>query len=107
MNTPRANRRKKKTSGLNKIPLPIWLLVGGAILVLGALLVGLNTNKPAETQSTGGTNGAPALQVDQEVIDFGEVPVNQTVYAEFKLSNVGDQPLRFSEQPYIEVVEGC
>ncbi len=107
MNKARADRRKKNASGFSKIPLPIWLLAGGAILVFGALMIGLNNAKPAESQPAGEANGAPALQVNQEVIDFGDVAINQTVYAEFKLTNVGDQPLHFSDQPYIEVVEGC
>jgi len=51
--------------------------------------------------------GAPSLIADQEQVDLGEVKLGQTVKVSFRLTNVGDQPLRFSEQPYIEVVEGC
>ena len=52
-------------------------------------------------------HGAPSLKADQEQIDLGNVSLGQTVQVSFRLTNVGDQPLRFSEKPYIEVVKGC
>jgi hypothetical protein len=45
--------------------------------------------------------------VDQEKVDLGIVKLGQTVDVKFKLTNVGDQTLRFSKAPYIEVLEGC
>jgi hypothetical protein len=47
------------------------------------------------------------LHVDQELIDFGDVPVGRMVTASFNLSNTGDQPLVFSHPPVPTVVEGC
>ncbi len=35
------------------------------------------------------------------------MPLGQTVEVSFQVSNAGDQPLRFSQAPYIEVLEGC
>ena len=52
-------------------------------------------------------NGAPSLKVDQDKVDLGDVPLGKTVTVSFQLSNVGDQPLRFNQAPYVEVVEGC
>jgi hypothetical protein len=52
-------------------------------------------------------NGQPARQVDKEKVDFGDVKLGQTVEAKFAVTNVGDQPLRFTAKPYIEVIEGC
>ena len=52
-------------------------------------------------------SGSPRLQVDQELIDFGDVPVGKMVMASFNLSNTGDQPLTFSHPPVPTVVEGC
>jgi hypothetical protein len=52
-------------------------------------------------------SGGPALQVDQEKIDLGDVPLGQTVSAQFEITNVGDQPLRFTQKPYIQVAAGC
>jgi hypothetical protein len=45
--------------------------------------------------------------VDKEKVDLGEVKLGKTVEVSFELTNVGDQTLRFSEQPFIEVKEGC
>jgi hypothetical protein len=52
-------------------------------------------------------SGAPALKVDKEKIDLGTVQLGEWVTANFELVNAGDQPLRFTEQPYVTVVEGC
>ncbi len=97
----RRTRLKPKNGG----PL---LVIAGGVLVLGAALLlvwqnlgGAAPGAPLEVQ------GAPRLKVDREVVDFGDVPLGEWVTAEFQLTNVGDQPLRFSERPYVELVEGC
>jgi hypothetical protein len=51
--------------------------------------------------------GTPAMRVDKELVDLGNLELDKTVQVTFNITNVGDQTLRFIEQPYIEVVEGC
>ncbi len=50
---------------------------------------------------------APALTVDKDQFDFGNVALGQTVQVAFEVANTGDAPLRFKEKPYIEVAAGC
>jgi hypothetical protein len=66
-----------------------------------------STNAAPTVQSTIEVKGAPALQVDKEKVDFGNVTLGQTVEVKFEVANVGDQPLRFTKKPYVEVIEGC
>ena len=86
------------------ITLSLIILVGVALVAV-ALMEGGN-NQSGSTAAPQ-VSGAPALQVDQAKIDLGDVPLGQTVSAKFEVVNVGDQPLRFKEKPYVEVVEGC
>ena len=51
--------------------------------------------------------GQPSLKVDNDQLDFGDVKLGQTVTAAFTLTNVGDQTLRITQEPYIQVLEGC
>jgi hypothetical protein len=87
-----------------KHPWPVLLLVGGLLLVMGAILA---FNKSPQPTVPIEVNGAPSLKVDQEKVDLGNVKLGQTVQVKFTLTNVGDQNLRFSTAPYVEVVEGC
>lgn len=92
-----------RTSG--SIPWPL-IMVGAGVLLLAVALWGLfqpssGPKVPLEVQ------GAPKLKIDKQKVDLGDVKLGQTVSASFQLSNAGDQPLRFSQAPYIEVVEGC
>lgn len=50
---------------------------------------------------------APRLKVDREVVDLGRVRLGKDAYVTFEVSNVGDQPLRFTSPPYVQLVEGC
>lgn len=52
-------------------------------------------------------HGRPAVKVDQEVIDYGYKKWNTNLNFDITVTNVGDQTLRFSETPYVEVLEGC
>ncbi len=82
---------------------PYILVVGGvALLGLTAYLLWGGAPKVAvEVQ------GAPALKANREAVNLGEVKLGQTVEVSFQIANVGDQPLRFAEKPYVEVREGC
>jgi hypothetical protein len=80
------------------------IVAGGLLLIFGALsLLGGSKNPKAAIEVT----GQPRLKVDQEVVDLGDIPLGTTVETAFLLTNVGDQPLRVTQPPYIEVVEGC
>ncbi len=87
---------------------PIWLW---AMIVAGVALIAFVVIDTASRNSTPPpaprVAGAPALQVDKEKVDFGDVALGQSVEAKFEVTNVGDQPLRFTQKPYVEVIEGC
>jgi hypothetical protein len=74
-----------------------WLLVvlGGGLLLLATILF---------ANRDGGT---PSISVDQQRIDYGNVRFNESKSFAITVTNTGDGPLRFKEQPYIEVLEGC
>ena len=87
---------------------PIWLwglIAAGVVIIAFAVIQAISSNStpPPPPLVTGG----PALQVDKQNIDFGTVTLGQTVEAKFEVTNVGDQPLRFTKKPYVEVIEGC
>ena len=52
--------------------------------------------------------GAPHLVLlDGDVIDHGDVPVNQYVRSQFRVQNMGDQVLTLETSDYTRIVEGC
>jgi hypothetical protein len=84
----------------------LWALIAVGVVLIAFVVIQAASNNaapPAAPQVTGG----PALQVDKESLDFGDVKLGQTVEAKFEVTNVGDQPLRFTKRPYVEVFEGC
>ena len=52
-------------------------------------------------------NGVPVLVADKEKVDLGDIKLGKVVKVDFQLTNAGHQPLRISEAPYVEVLEGC
>jgi len=99
--TPKRSKKKRQKNRW----IPALLGLGGlALLVLVVLSFRSNGS---ESKAAIEVNGAPALKVDKEQVDLGDVKLDQTVEVSFEVTNIGDQMLRFDEQPYIEVVEGC
>jgi hypothetical protein len=95
---------RKKTSAAMKI-WPAFLAIAGLALIGLAVIVIGGQVSGNFGELTG--SGAPALQVDKEKVDLGDVKLGQPVSVSFKLTNAGTKPLRFSQEPYIQVVEGC
>ena len=91
-------RRQQQKKSLNPL---IWLVGGGALLIAAALFLAFGGDK------NGSGGGTPALAVDQQVIDYGEVKLNTNLTFEIRVTNTGDGTLRFKEKPYIQVLEGC
>jgi hypothetical protein len=84
---------------------PLAAIVGGLLLVgISAFAIWRGQTAPEAAPEV---TGAPRLKVDQQQMDFGDVRLGQTVEVSLKLSNVGDQPLHFTDDPFVEVVEGC
>ncbi len=77
-----------------------WLLValGGGLLLIAAFFF-------TSQDSDGG--GTPAIQVDQQKIDYGYVKFGETRSFAIQVTNTGNGTLRFKEKPYIEVLKGC
>ena len=108
-----SNKKPQQKFGWQKPSLPVWPIVAiaGGLAMLGLVIYAVwaavapatasGPKVPVEVQ------GAPSLKADKEKVDLGDIPLGQTVKVEFQIANVGDRQLRVSEQPYVEVVEGC
>lgn len=84
---------------------PLLLLIGGGLLLIAGAVFAFT--RPSQPKAPIEVTGAPSLKVDREEVNLGDVKLGQTVEVSFQLNNVGDQTLRFSEAPYIEIKEGC
>ena len=103
-----SKKRRKRQYPARRRGVQVWPLAG---IIGGVLLVGLAAfafwRGQAAPRPAPEVTGAPRLRVDQEKVDLGNVRLGQTVEVSFRVSNVGDQALRFTAPPYVEVVEGC
>jgi len=91
-------KRQQQKKSINPV---VWLISGGVLLIAAALFIVFG----GSNNDSGG--GTPALAIDQQVIDYGDVKLNTNLTFEIKVTNTGDGTLRFQEEPYIEVREGC
>ncbi|GAB4532975.1 MAG: hypothetical protein Kow0063_14280 [Anaerolineae bacterium] len=83
-----------------------WLAAAGLLLVLAGGLAFWMSSRERSVESPQ-VAGAPRLIVDQTLVDEGYVQFNVPVRTTYRLSNVGDQPLRILGEPRVELVEGC
>ncbi len=89
---------KKYQKRRQKFPWP--LIVFGVLLLISAAILYINR----KGQDVVGT---ASIAVDPELIDFGDVKLDDSRTFTFSVMNRGNGTLRFNEQPYIEILEGC
>lgn len=87
--------RKRKQGKSFSWPLVVF---GGLLLIVAAFFF---------ANQGGGGGGTPSIAVDQQKIDYGDAKFNVERTFAIKVTNNGDGILRFKEEPYIEVLEGC
>jgi hypothetical protein len=85
--------RKQKQS---KTLLWLFVALGGLLLIAAMLFANQNSG-----------SGTPSIAVDQQKIDYGDVKFGVEKSFAIKVTNKGNGALRFKEDPYIEVLEGC
>jgi hypothetical protein len=107
MNKHSSRRRNAGRNGCQRNLTPIAILGGALFLMAAGLLFTMSQSTVSPPAVPVTVSGSPRLHVDQELIDFGDVPVGKMVKASFTLSNVGDQALTISHPPVPEVLEGC
>jgi hypothetical protein len=92
------NQKYRKQKQRKNFP---WLFVvlGGGLLLLVAVLFA--------NRSGGDGGGTPSIVVDQRKINYGDVKFNVEKTFAITVTNTGNGILRFKEDPYIEVLEGC
>jgi len=93
--------KNKKYKKQRKKEFPLPLVVFGGILIFMAVVL------YARQGGGDGGGGTPAIAVDQQRIDYGDVNFNVEKSFAIKVTNTGDGTLRFKEEPYIQVLEGC
>ena len=91
------SKKHKRQKQKQKFPW-IFLALGGVFVALAVFLF---------ARQGGDGGGTPSIAVDQQKIDYGDVKFGVNKTFSIKVTNTGTGTLRFTEQPYIEIVEGC
>ena len=92
------SKKQKKQKQNNKFFLPL-IILGGVLLLAAAFYF--------SNQGGGDGGGTPSIAVDQQKIDYGDVKFGVNKTFAIKVTNTGDGTLRFKEEPYVEILEGC
>ena len=101
---PRYSKSKPKPRPRHSLA-PLWLALGGLVLVLFAGWALLNGS--AQPKADIDVKGAARLKVEKDIVDHGDLKLGTPIKDDIRVTNVGDQPLRFFAAPYVEVKEGC
>jgi hypothetical protein len=109
MMSKKSRRKRKQRRSQAKARRFPWLgfAVSGLALAILLLVVVVQPWSGDEPQVTPQVTGAPRLMVDQPIVDEGYVKYNVPIRTTFRLSNVGDQPLKILQTPQVQLVEGC
>ncbi len=99
----KTGKRRRQAASRN----PIWVVLAGLLLVAAAVGLAFGAARRPSARATLEVTGAPRLKVSPEKVDLGDLRLGRQVQVDIELANVGDQPLRLSQEPWVEVVEGC
>ena len=94
------SRRHKRQKQRRSFP---WLLVAFGLVLLVVAVV-LFANRNGSGHDNGGT---PQIATNPQKIDYGYIKFGNDKTFSIKVTNIGNGTLRFTEKPYVEVLEGC
>lgn len=97
-------RRKEEQKGKLLKIVPLTLVAILAIVGVG-YTVYTKTVKPPRAANAGVIG--PRVQVDQEMLDLGNRPLNVPIRAQFNVKNSGDDTLNLVVPQVVTALEGC
>ncbi len=106
MSQGKTKKYAKRKQQQSRWPL-LFIISGVLLLVFGGIYAITRSRQLSQTKAPVVVNGAPSLKVDREEVNLGDVKLGEWVDVSFQLTNVGDNALRFTKAPYIEIQEGC
>lgn len=81
------------------------------VLVAAALVMLVSSGIPFRESSnmieSPPTGEGPRLEFAEQVADYGDVPIEETVDHSFEFTNTGDAPLLIEGNPTVQTVAGC
>ena len=107
------NQRRSRRKSNNNLQWIVGGLIGGAVLIIAAFALGVfqsdekSSQQPFDPNFESEVSGAPRVEVNQEIVDYGDVKLGTTVNTVFNVRNIGDEPLQILGEPRVELVEGC
>ncbi len=104
--TGRYSRGKHTQKKPKRSRIPIYIAAAGVIALIAAMLLDFDLGGH-QVDFTPSVQGAPAVAVDNEKFDYGDIQLGRMVKTEFQVTNVGSEDLRILKRPYVEVKEGC
>jgi hypothetical protein len=87
--------------------LPMWIIPVFSVLMIALLAILYVWRPNASTNYVPEYAGGARAQLSQTLFDYGEVKNNSQVQTSFSIKNIGDRQLQLSQEPLVEVVEGC
>ena len=90
-------RQRQRRKAVNPV---VWFIGGGVLLIAAALFMAFGGGG----DSGGGT---PALAVDKQTIDYGDVKLGATITTSYTVRNVGDKPLVMKRRRKRESEDEC
>lgn len=99
-----AKERRRRQAARRKV---IGIVVAGVLLIGAAVGLAVSVGRKPAVRATPEVTGAPRLKASPEKVDLGAVKLGRQVQVDIQVTNTGDQQLRLSEAPWVEVVEGC
>ena len=106
MSQKKSKRQILRQKQSRKTSTPLLLSLVGGVVLIGVIVFAIFGNAPAPKAAIE-VNGASRLKVDKEKVELGDRKLGTEVDVSLQVTNIGDQPLRFADKPYVEVVEGC
>jgi hypothetical protein len=76
---------------------------GLALLLASGVLSGSSSNAVESPATVEG----PRLVFTEQVADYGDVPIEETIDHSFEFTNTGDAPLVIDGKPTVQTVAGC
>jgi len=96
------DKRPKDKRQTRKKTFPWGKVVLCAILVIAAAFYFVDHRGLSKHGS-----GPPKIAVDPQKIDYGDVRFGTNKTFDIEVTNIGGAVLRFSREPYLEVLAGC